>query len=132
MKRQAKAYRNREKKIMKENNLTPVPLSGAGIDKEDGKSETIIAQLKSTAKDSYILKVSDLKILFENATITHKIPLFLIDFMEHNLLLCCFKKEDIAKKETLQEIADFIVQNKPPQTEIKPIEISNKTLADLF
>jgi hypothetical protein len=128
MKQTAKWHRNHEKKKMKEMSLTPVPLSGAGLQKEDGANDDIIAQLKTTTKASYTLKIDDIHTLFKNAIITHKIPIFMIDFCEHDITLCCFQKKDIENEKNMTALLAFL---KNPH-EIQRQEIGNETLADLF
>ena len=91
-------YRRREKKVMKDLGLQPQPLSGAGwMAKEDGQNEIYLAQLKSTQAASYSIKVADIQELVKNSLMTGKIPVFVIDFLEYDLKLLCFRESDIIK-----------------------------------
>lgn len=64
-------------------NLQPTPGSGNGwILKEDGQSENIIAQLKSTDFSEISIKLLDIQKLEENAAISHKRPVFVIQFLK--------------------------------------------------
>ena len=61
-KRTAKFYAKNEYELMKELGLKATKNSGAGwIEKEDGQNEHVIAQLKSTDKNSISLKLLDLE-----------------------------------------------------------------------
>ena len=82
MKRTSKFYFKNEKEVAKLLGLKPIPGSGSGwISKEDMESDKILAQLKSTDKDSYTLHLLDIKKLEYNSTVSHKIPVFLIQFL---------------------------------------------------
>ena len=61
MKRSGKFYRNNEAQVMKSLGLTPTKNSGSGwIEKEDGQSEHVICQLKSTDANSIKVNKKDL------------------------------------------------------------------------
>ena len=91
MKRSGKFYRNNEAQVMKSLGLTPTKNSGSGwIEKEDGQSEHVICQLKSTDVLSY------------NAAVTHKIPVFAIQFLQSNEVYL------IVKPEVLCDAAKYI------------------------
>ena len=82
MRRTNKYYSNREKQIMKQLGLTRHTASGAGwIFKEDGSNNKILAQLKSTDNKSISIKLLDIENLERNALISHKYPIFIIDFI---------------------------------------------------
>ena len=79
--RNGKYWRQREKELMTQLGLKPVPLSGAGwVEKEDGESETILAQLKSTEGQSITVNKQDVLDLFYHSRVAHKLPLFILDF----------------------------------------------------
>ena len=85
MKRSGKFYRKNEAEIMKMLGLRPTKNSGSGwIEKEDGISENVICQLKSTDAQSIKVNKKDLDTLSYNASVTHKIPVFAIQFIESN------------------------------------------------
>lgn len=96
-KRSVKFYFKNEKSVMKSLGLKPTKGSGNGwIEKEDGQNEEIIAQLKTTDKNSFSLKKSDLEVLEYNAAVCCKTPAFIIQFLEEedgegggNLYLVC-------------------------------------------
>lgn len=80
-----KFYNKREKEVMKKFNLIPSPQSGAGwVIKEDGYNDNVMAQLKSTSVNSYKVSLTDIDKLEYHAEIEHKIPVFIIDFIERD------------------------------------------------
>lgn len=84
-KRSTKFYRKNEAEVMERLELKPTKNSGAGwIEKEDGQSNTHICQLKSTDAQSISVKQSDINILLRNARISHKIPVFAIQFLNND------------------------------------------------
>ena len=67
---------------MRKLGLEPVIGSGAGwVNKEDGESEFILAQLKSTDKNSFTIKREDLDKLEYHAMVAHKLPIFVNEFL---------------------------------------------------
>lgn len=80
--RSTRFYRKNEEEVMEALGLQPTLNSGAGwIEKEDGQNDYLIAQLKSTDKESMSIKKRDIEILEANAMIAHKVPLFVIQFL---------------------------------------------------
>lgn len=62
--------------------FVPTKNSGAGwIEKEDGQNDYLIAQLKSTDAMSISIHQKDINILEYNAGVTHKVPCFVIQFL---------------------------------------------------
>lgn len=57
-----------------------IPLSGAGRLKEDKKSPEFLTQVKFTTKESYSIKLKDLKELRKNATLVDRSPRFQLAF----------------------------------------------------
>lgn len=98
-------YRRNESRVMKSLGLVPTKGSGAGwIEKEDGQSEDLIAQLKSTDAESMSLRLLDLHKLEHNAIVAHKLPVFVVQFL---------KSEDIymlVKPEYFSEVAEILEQ----------------------
>lgn len=82
MKRSGKFYRKNEREVMKSLGLSPTYNSGSGwIEKEDGQNDYIICQLKSTDSQSIKVNQKDLRMLENNAAVTHKLPVFAIQFL---------------------------------------------------
>lgn len=95
-KRSTKFYFQNEKEIMKRLGLEPTKGSGSGwLDKEDGQSEHIIAQLKSTDNESIKVNLKDVHTLEYNAILSHKIPVFMIQFLQSNELFILVKPADL-------------------------------------
>ena len=119
-KRTGKFYFRNEKELLSSLGLTPAPQSGAGdVVKEDGENERIMVQLKSTDSDSYRLQMLDIKKLEYHAEVSHKVPVFLIQFLKHDKVYAVFeldylediynslllKKSHPKKKEIVEEIS---------------------------
>ena len=103
MKRSGKFYRKNEAEVMRSLGLEPTPNSGSGpIWKEDGQSEHIICQLKSTDAQSIRVNKKDLDVLSYNAEVAHKLPVFAIQFLQSNEVYL------IVKPEMLCEAAQYI------------------------
>lgn len=103
MKRSGKFYRKNEAEVMKSLGLEPTPNSGSGpIWKEDGQSENVICQLKSTDAQSIRVNKRDIDILNYNAAVAHKLPVFAIQFLQSNELYLLVKPGE------LTEIAKYI------------------------
>lgn len=96
MKRSGKFYRNNEAEVMRRLGLQPTMNSGSGwIEKEDGQSENIICQLKSTDASSIKINQRDLDILNMNAAVTHKLPVFAIQFIQAGEIYLLIKPIDL-------------------------------------
>lgn len=96
MKRSGKEYRNIEKDVMKMLGLEPTKNSGSGwIEKEDGQSDNVLCQLKSTDAGSIKVSKYDLDTLQYNAMVSHKLPVFVIQFLASNELYLVIKPENI-------------------------------------
>ena len=119
-KRSGKFYSKNEKYIMKLLGLKPVPMSGAGwIEKEDGENEEVLCQLKSTDADSYRISKLDLEKLEYHSKVSHKLPVFVIQFLKDDSLYALLRIEDldyftdISPKEQKQYVdEDITVQTK--------------------
>jgi len=102
-KRSTKFYRKNEEEVMLALGLKPTKNSGAGwIEKEDGQNEYLICQLKSTDNQSISVKQSDIRILEKNAGVSHKIPIFAIQFLNTGEIWLMSKPEDYT------EVAKYI------------------------
>lgn len=98
-----KFYRKNEADIMRLFNLEPTLNSGSGwVQKEDGENEAFLCQLKSTDKDSISIKIKDIETLELNAGISHKIPVFMVQFIKTGRVLLLLSPEDI------QAAADYL------------------------
>lgn len=76
--------------------LEPTKNSGAGwIEKEDGLSDHIIAQLKSTDKMSISVGLNDINVLEYNAGVAHKIPIFVLQFIQTNDVFIMVRPDDL-------------------------------------
>lgn len=86
---------------MKSLGLKPTKNSGSGwVEKEDGISDAVICQLKSTDKESIKLNKRDIDVLNYNAGVCHKMPVFAIQFLQDNEVYLLIKPDmltDIAK-----------------------------------
>ena len=107
MKRTGKFYRKNEKEVMESLGFKATYNSGSGwIEKEDGQNEFIICQLKSTDAQSIKVNQKDLRILEYNANVSHKIPVFAIQFLNTNEVWV------MAKPEQLEDISEYLKTNK--------------------
>lgn len=101
MKRSGKFYRKNEAEVMKTLGLKPTKNSGSGwVEKEDGQSDEIICQLKSTDASSIRIHKQDIDILEYNAAVSHKLPVFAIQYLETGDVYLLVKPEqlcDVAK-----------------------------------
>ena len=70
--------RNYEKQL--DEGEISIPLSGAGLLKEDKKDSEYLIQVKHTTKNSYSLKLEDLKTLERNAMLASRTPRFDLAF----------------------------------------------------
>lgn len=96
MKRSGKFYRRNEAEIMRELGLVPTKNSGSGwIEKEDGQSESVICQLKSTDAQSIKINKLDIEKLEYNASVANKIPVFAVNFLSDNSVYLMVKPEDL-------------------------------------
>lgn len=103
MKRSGRFYRKNESEIIRLLGLKPTKNSGSGwIEKEDGQSENVICQLKSTDAMSIKVNLEDIQTLEYNAAVTHKIPVFAIQFLKTQEVFLLFKPED------LQYLSEYI------------------------
>lgn len=135
-KRTGKFYFQIEKELLSSLGLTPAPQSGAGdVVKEDGENERIMVQLKSTDSDSYRLQMLDVKKLEYHAEVSHKVPVFLIQFLKHDKVYAVFELD------YLEDIYNSLLLKKPPPKKKEIIEEvfinrkvikSSKTARDKF
>lgn len=97
MQRTARFYGKNERKTMEELGFFPVPRSGAGwIHKEDGENEAILCQLKSTDAAEARIRRIDLERLAYHAAISHKMPLFAVQFLSDGKIYFVVEKDKFA------------------------------------
>lgn len=76
--------------------LIPTPGSGCGeVWKEDGQNDYVICQLKSTDANSIRVQQKDIRTLENNAAVSHKIPVFAVQFLNTNEVWLMVKPEDL-------------------------------------
>ena len=98
MKRSGKFYRKNEAEVMRSLGLEPTPNSGSGpIWKEDGQSEDVICQLKSTDAQSIRVNKKDIDTLIYNAAVAHKLPVFAIQFLQSNEVYLLVRPEELCE-----------------------------------
>lgn len=103
MKRTNKFYRKNEKEVMESLGLKPTLNSGSfWLEKEDGQNEYILAQLKSTDAQTIGFSQKDFRVLEYNASVAHKLPLFILQFLNTDEVFLIIKPEDI------QDIVEYI------------------------
>lgn len=94
--RSGKFYRKNEKEVMESLGLIPTPGSGCGeVWKEDGQNDYVICQLKSTDANSIRVQQKDIRTLENNAAVSHKIPVFAVQFLNTNEVWLMVKPEDL-------------------------------------
>ena len=96
MKRKTKWYRKNEAEVMKDLGLEPTKNSGSGwIEKGDGQNENVICELKSTDADSYRVQLLDLQKIEHHGDVSHKIPVFAVQFIQADEVYLIVKPEDL-------------------------------------
>lgn len=96
MKRSNKFYRQNEKILMKKLGLKGTYNSGSGwLEKEDGESEYVICQLKSTDASIMSIKLKDIMTLETHAITAHKVPLFILQFLQSEDIFALVRLENI-------------------------------------
>ena len=119
MKRSGKFYRNNEKEVMARLGLQPTPNSGSGwVSKEDGESDDVLCQLKSTDAQSIKIDKKDLDVLQSNASVTHKLPVFAVQFLKTDEVYL------VIKPELLSEVVQYIETGEKVDNDILDIDIS--------
>ena len=104
--KKAKFWFKNEKEVMRSLGFEPVKGSGSGwIHKEDGESEFALAQLKSTEAESYRVNYLDIEKLEYHASVSHKLPVFVIEFLNRGTYLM-FNVNDLCN------LYQFLVSNK--------------------
>lgn len=127
--RSARFYRKNEQEIMRRLGFKPTKNSGAGdVEKEDGENDIAICQLKSTDAQSINIKQNDLHILEYHASVSRKVPVFAIQFLNTDEVWLCMRPADaqIVEKEKLN-----IFEEKEQKTvDMDPEQEYNKRESD--
>lgn len=112
MKRSGRFYRRNEAEVMESLGLKPTKNSGSGwVEKEDGQSENVICQLKSTDANSIKVNKKDLDVLSYNAAVTHKLPVFAIQFLQSNEVYLIIKPEMLCDAAKYIETGEYVSAN---------------------
>ena len=112
MKRSGRFYRRNEAEVMRSLGLEPTPNSGSGpIWKEDGQSEEVICQLKSTDAESIRIHKKDLDTLSYNAAVAHKLPVFAIQFLQSNEVYLLVKPDMLCEAVQYIETGEYTSVN---------------------
>lgn len=81
---------------MKDLGLEPTKNSGSTwIEKGDGQNEHVICELKSTDANSYRIQLQDLQKIQHHANVSHKVPVFAVQFIQAEEVYLVLKPEDL-------------------------------------
>lgn len=120
-----RSWVKREKRILKVNGISPHPFSGAKEEKpEDGSSELLVVQLKSTAKKSISVSLAAWNDVVREAQRNHKTPALYLE-ISGVVFVCCLPQDIPVLYEHVKELEEKPKMFSP--TEEKPLdeEISN-------
>lgn len=85
MKRSGRDWLKNEREVMELLGLEQVPGSGSSwLAREDGSTEDVLCQLKSTDASSIRVQKQDIDELLINSAVEHKLPVFAIQFRKSN------------------------------------------------
>lgn len=108
MRRSGKFYRKNEEEVMRSLGLEPTKNSGSGwIEKEDGQSENVICQLKSTDANSIRFKLEDWQTLEYNAGVSKKLPVFALQFLQTGDVFLLVRPDDLKAAARFLETGDY-------------------------
>lgn len=117
-KRSTRFYRKNEAEVMKQLGFRPTKNSGAGwVEKEDGESDHFLCQLKSTDNKSISLKQEDIRVLEYHASVSHKWPVFALQFLNTGEVWVMVKADDLddirahIQGQEMEEPEDIFVDN---------------------
>lgn len=123
MKRSFRFYRKNEADVMKSLGLKPTKNSGSGwVEKEDGISDAVICQLKSTDKESIKLNKRDIDVLNYNAGVCHKMPVFAIQFLQSNEVYLLVKPDMLTDVAKYIETGTYTSQNDFLDLDVSDVE----------
>lgn len=86
------------------------------IVKEDGQTDDLICQLKSTDANSIKINKNDLDTLEYNSLVAHKLPVFAIQFLQSNEVYLVLRPED------LNDVVKFIKTGKVSEERFLGVE----------
>lgn len=110
-KRSGKFYYQNEREVLERLGLRQVPGSGNGwVQKEDGESDDILCQLKSTDAQSIRVQKLDIEKLEYHAMVSHRLPVFAINFLSDNSTYL------LVSPESLLEVAEYLETGNKPQS----------------
>lgn len=148
MKRNTKWYRKNEAEVMESLGLTPTKNSGSGwIEKADGQNEDVICELKSTDANSYRLHLQDLQKLQHHSNVSHKVPVFAVQFIQAEEVYLVVKPEDLmdlakglaegfkeVNKQRLLDLENIYIDDIPDSKPTKPTKTikSSKSARNRF
>lgn len=113
MKRSGKFYSKNEKETLSKLGLRPIPFSGAGwVEKEDGENEFSLVQLKSTEASSYRVDMLDIKKLEYHASVSNKVPIFIIQFLKHDKIYALVNLEDLDDLHNILNNKEKVIKKK--------------------
>lgn len=108
---------------MKSLGLKPTKNSGSGwVEKEDGISDAVICQLKSTDKESIKLNKRDIDVLNYNAGVCHKMPVFAVQFLQSNEVYLLVKPDMLTDIAKYIETGTYTSQNDFLDLELSDVE----------
>jgi hypothetical protein len=108
---------------MKSLGLKPTKNSGSGwVEKEDGISDAVICQLKSTDKESIKLNKRDIDVLNYNAGVCHKMPVFAIQFLQSNEVYLLVKPNMLTDVAKYIETGTYTSQNDFLDLDVSDVE----------
>lgn len=136
-KRTGKFYSRNEKQVMKSLGFTPAPASGAGwVVKEDGENDLAMVQLKSTDGTRYTLDMLDMKKLEYHAAVSHKIPIFVVEFLKEDRLYAIVPVDNIVDLKDCVEtgkISDRVtISETEPVTSRRVIKAGSKAREQFY
>lgn len=121
---------------MKGLGFKPAPASGAGwIVKEDGENDLAMVQLKSTDSTRYTLDMLDMKKLEYHANISHKIPIFIVQFLREDRLYAIVPVDNIIDlKDSVEtgKIKDKVTIKEPELVTSRRLVKSSKKAREQF
>ena len=89
------------------------------IEKEDGENDVALCQLKSTDAMSIKINQKDLRVLEEHSAISHKKPVFAIQFLNTGEVWCMIKPDELKTLLSALNLQSFCKKGVDKQTEMK-------------
>lgn len=89
--------------------MKQVPGSGSSwIAKEDGENEDVLCQLKSTDAESIRIRRQDIEALKYHAMVTHKLPVFAIQFLQGDDVYLLLKPQDVPEVNEFLKLGKYM------------------------